>query len=127
GEAHVVKQHHKDVGCPTWGLGPRWPPGRRLLHRRADLALEHVIGQRIHSGLIPAALMIGHHFSISDFWKVASACGVCRSGGKISPPRSASRDRTVGSAKAAMIDAFSFSRTAPGVCFGAHIARQASM
>jgi hypothetical protein len=26
-----------------------------------------------------AALMIGHHFSISDLWKAPSAAGVCRS------------------------------------------------
>jgi len=32
---------------------------------------------RGHSALMPAALMIGHHFSISTFCNVASACGVC--------------------------------------------------
>src|SRR5262245_36064843 len=36
---------------------------------------------RGHSALMPAALMIGHHFSISTFCNVASACGVCWSGG----------------------------------------------
>jgi hypothetical protein len=30
-----------------------------------------------HSDLMFAALMIGHHFSISAFWKPASASGVC--------------------------------------------------
>jgi acetyltransferase len=33
---------------------------------------------------LDAALMIGHHFSISAFCKVASASGVCWLGGKIS-------------------------------------------
>ena len=45
----------------------------------------------IHSALMPAALMIGHHFSISALWKAASASGVCCSRGGISWPRSASR------------------------------------
>ncbi len=31
---------------------------------------------RRHCGLMPAALMIGHHFSISAFWKACSASGV---------------------------------------------------
>ena len=35
----------------------------------------------VYSALMPAALMIGHHFSISAFWKACSASGVCCSGG----------------------------------------------
>ena len=54
-----------------------------------------------HSALIPASLMIGHYFSASAFTNAPSASGVCCSGGKISWPRSASRDRTAGSASAA--------------------------
>src|SRR5207244_4475618 len=42
-----------------------------------------------HSALMLAALMIGHHFSISALWKVASASGVCCSRAGISCPRSA--------------------------------------
>src|SRR5713101_2555112 len=29
-----------------------------------------------HSALMPASLTIGHHFSISAFWKAPSDCGV---------------------------------------------------
>jgi hypothetical protein len=35
----------------------------------------------LHSALMPAALMIGHHFSISAFCNLPSASGVCRSRG----------------------------------------------
>ena len=37
--------------------------------------------------------MIGHHFSISAFWKAASASGVCCSRGGISCPTAAKRVR----------------------------------
>jgi Transposase len=40
-----------------------------------------------YSALMFAALMIGHHFSISAFWRARSASGVCCSRGKISCPR----------------------------------------
>ena len=36
-----------------------------------------------YSALMLAALMIGHHFSISAFWNAASASGVCCSRGGI--------------------------------------------
>ena len=36
-----------------------------------------------HSALMPAALMIGHHFPISACWCAASASGVCLSRGQI--------------------------------------------
>ena len=39
-----------------------------------------------YSALILAALMIGHHFSISAFCKAASASGVCCSRGEMSWP-----------------------------------------
>src|SRR6516164_9888909 len=54
----------------------------------------------VHSPLIPAALMIGHHFSISAFCSARSASGVCWSRGKISSPRSARRAGTLGSTNA---------------------------
>jgi hypothetical protein len=38
----------------------------------------------LHSALMFAVLMIGHHFSISAFWSAASASGVCFSRGQIS-------------------------------------------
>src|ERR1700686_3105577 len=56
--------------------------------------------RRIQSPLIPAALMSGHHFSISALCKAASASGVCCSRGTISCPMSARRARTLASAKA---------------------------
>src|SRR6516164_2779617 len=61
----------------------------------------------VHSPLIPAALMIGHHFSISAFCSARSASGVCWSRGKISWPISASRLRTLASAKASTTDPLS--------------------
>jgi hypothetical protein len=36
-----------------------------------------------HSALMPAALMIGHHFSISALWCAASASEVCLPRGQI--------------------------------------------
>jgi hypothetical protein len=39
-----------------------------------------------HSALMFAALMIGHHFSISAFCWAASASGVCCSRGQILQP-----------------------------------------
>jgi Putative metallopeptidase len=33
------------------------------------------------AAFMPASLMIGHHFSISAFWRAASASGVCCSRG----------------------------------------------
>ena len=42
------------------------------------------ISGQVHSALIAAACMIGHHLSISAFWKAWSASGVCWSRGGIS-------------------------------------------
>jgi hypothetical protein len=47
-----------------------------------------VVRDGAHSPLILAALMIGHHFSISALCRLASACGVCCSRGEILDPRS---------------------------------------
>jgi len=44
-----------------------------------------------HSALIPAALIIGHHFSALAFTSALSISGVCCSCGKTSVPISASR------------------------------------
>ena len=51
----------------------------------------------------------------------ASASGVCCSRGKISCPRSASRLRTAGSAKASTTAALSLAMTLFGVAFGAQM------
>jgi len=42
------------------------------------------ISDEVHSAVIRAALMIGHHLSISAFWKARRASGVCWSRGMIS-------------------------------------------
>src|SRR6516165_7870801 len=71
-----------------------------------------------HSALIPAALMIGHHFSISAFWSARSASGVCWSRGKVSCARSANRARIIGSAKASVTAALSLAMIFLGVALG---------
>src|SRR5262249_20792348 len=72
-----------------------------------------------HSALIPAALMIGPHFSIPALSMAASVSGVCCSRGKISWPRSASRARTTGSAKVSTTAALSRATMGAGVPLGA--------
>jgi hypothetical protein len=52
-------------------------PPRRALIRIRPIGLNSCI----YSPLIPAALRIGHHFSISALSKIASASGVCWSRG----------------------------------------------
>jgi hypothetical protein len=51
-----------------------------------DVCIDARLGFSDHPPLKFVALMIGHHFAISAFWKAASASGVCRSRGKISNP-----------------------------------------
>src|SRR5215218_3487422 len=72
-----------------------------------------------HSPLMLAALMIGHHFSISDFWSAPSACGVCRSRDGISNARLASRSCTAGLAIASNTAALILATMSCGVPFGA--------
>ena len=62
----------------------RHQPASENLHRIGSWA-------PFYSDLIFAALMIGHHFSISALWQAPSAFGVCCSHGKISCPRYARR------------------------------------
>jgi hypothetical protein len=68
---------------------------------------------------IPNSLMSGHHFSASAFCNAPNAAGFCRSGGKISCPISARRERTAGSASAAAVAARSSLTMAFGVPQGA--------
>jgi hypothetical protein len=70
-----------------------------------------------YSPLMLAALMIGHHFSISALCNAPSASGVCCSRGKISCPRSARRARAVGSARPSTTAALSRARQHPSACF----------
>src|SRR5450631_4715285 len=67
--------------------------------------------------LMPAALMIGHHFSFSALWCARSASGVCWSSGGISWPSSCSCLRTAGSASASRAAALSFMIASRGVPF----------
>src|SRR5258708_18659297 len=71
---------------------------------------------------MPAALMIGHHFSISALCSAASAAGVCSSRGTICCPASAARWRTPGSANALTAAALSLAMTSLGVPLGANSA-----
>src|SRR5215471_12823835 len=71
-----------------------------------------------YSALMLADLMIGHHFSISAFWKAPSAAGVCCSRGETSGPSSASRVRTAGVLSTSMTAALSLVTTSLGVSLG---------
>jgi hypothetical protein len=86
---------------------------------RYRLTLLTPSGLADHSGLMPNSLMIGHHFSASAFTSAPSASGVCRSRGKTSSPRAASRDRTAGSASASTAAALSLPMMSLGVPLGA--------
>src|SRR5262245_65748982 len=80
-----------------------------------------------HSALMLAALISGHHFSISALWWAASACADCCSRGGISWPRPARRSRTTGSASASMAAVVSLPMASCGVPFGTHIPYQVEM
>src|SRR6185503_850156 len=80
-----------------------------------------------YSALMPAALIIGHHFSISALWNAARPSGVCSSREAISSPRSARRARTAGSASAWTIASFSFEIGSFGVPLGANNPNQPAM
>src|SRR6516164_8175600 len=77
-------------------------PGPACFAGRVGARPDHPISRLglVHSPLMFAALMMGHHFSIWAVWKARSASGVCCSRGGISCPNSASRERTVGWARA---------------------------
>src|SRR6185503_4775730 len=77
-----------------------------------------------HSALIPAALMIGHHLSISAFWNAPSASGVSCSRGKMSWLSSINRLRTVGSSRARTAASLSLATMSFGVPLGAQNACQ---
>src|SRR5262249_7367049 len=84
-----------------------------------NLRLSNVGDATLYSALMFAALMIGHHFSLSALCCAASASGVCLSRGQISWPTSVNRWRTAGSAKLSTSAAWTFAMTALGVPFGA--------
>src|SRR5262249_19237889 len=71
-----------------------------------------------------AALMIGHHLSISAFWNAANPSKVCSSRVGISWPKSASRSFTLGSANAWATALLSLISMGLGVPLGAHMPDQ---
>jgi hypothetical protein len=81
-------------------LAPRAPsihdPLQAWVARFAERDIKEFRGG--HSPLMLAALIIGHHRSISAFWNVASPSGVCWSRGKLSCPIAAIRARRLESA-----------------------------
>jgi hypothetical protein len=72
--------------------GGAWMPVSEV-NRRQIPSSAFRPGARVfcYSALIPAALMIGHHFSISAFCCAASPSGVCLSRGQGSCPSSMKR------------------------------------
>src|SRR5262249_42949531 len=113
--SHV--EHHRDV--------PATRPAKRAVEPHDSRTTRHGIRavlHLLHSPFIFAALMMGHHFSISALWSAPSASGVCCSRGKISCPISASRARTVGSANASTAAALSLPMMSIGVRLGAQSA-----
>jgi hypothetical protein len=63
----------------------------RQLMTRSDTSRPPIAALRKnYSALMPAALIIGHHFSMSAFCNARSAPGVCWSRGGTSYPRSVS-------------------------------------
>jgi hypothetical protein len=79
------------------------------------------------SPLMPAALMIGHHFSISAFCSAPRASGVCCSRDTTSCPIFASCCCTAGSASAVVAAALSLAITLFGVPLGANSPPQTEM
>src|SRR6516225_7125963 len=105
--AYVCFGSHADISlCPT---DVRLPP--KADNRRCDwhsalcqkqtsrFSFEHLVGACLYSALMPAALIIGHHFAISAFCNAPSASGVCSSRPTTTGPICSIRARKVGSAK----------------------------
>src|SRR3954463_709073 len=72
------------------------------------------------STLTLAALIIGHHFAISAFCQLPSACGESWSFGGICRPMFSSCLRTVGSFSASTVAAFNLATMSGGVPVGTH-------
>src|SRR5262245_16351173 len=99
--------HAHDVrSCPKPDVRPR---SAKCQYRKS----------RTHSALMPAALMMGHHFSMSAFCNAPRASGVCWSRDGISCSMLSNRRRTVGSARASTTAALSLWITSFGVLLGA--------
>src|SRR5262249_13643809 len=71
---------------------PRPQPVAKIVDGEVSLALPRTVDcEDGYSALMPAALMIGHHFSISALCRAPSASGVCCSRDGISWTISANR------------------------------------
>jgi hypothetical protein len=78
----------------------------------------------VYSGVIPAALIIGHHLAISALCRAARASGVCCSGGGASWTISAYRLITDGLPKAETTAELSLATMSRGVPLGTQSACQ---
>src|SRR5262245_33332866 len=96
-------------GCQYFDLCDNWHRLKADVRRRKSA----------YCGLMFAALMIGHHLSISLFWCIASDSGFSCSTGKTSSPRSERRARSAGSANVCTTVALSLSMIGLGVPLGA--------
>ncbi len=108
-------------------------PRKRSCHRSLHLFRLRMIwsesryplfGIMRYCSLISAALMIGHHFSISARWNLSKAPGVSWSLGKTSLERSSSRLRIVASSSALTAASLSLAMISFGVPLGAQSACQ---
>src|SRR5206468_2484547 len=115
--ARRIGLRRRDVGRGQQGERCRY---RELFHASPSLLLLPDARRRHSGGLMLAALMIGHHLSISALWKAPSASGVCSSGFAITCPSSMSRCRTAASARVSITAASSLATTSLGVPLGAH-------
>src|SRR5262245_10792549 len=103
---------------PKWPEGPEMSPMIHLRHRpdrfRYRGVTEHPAAH--YSGLILAARITLPHFSVSSAINLPKSAGESAS---TSPPSSASRALSLGSARPALISLLSFSTISAGVFLGA--------
>src|SRR5207253_2640578 len=99
----------------------------RTHHELAPFHVDHLVGRhsrngrygtwrRPYSGLMLAARITLPHFSVSSAMSLAKSAGESAS---TSPPTSASRALSLGSARPALISLLSFSTISAGVFLGA--------
>jgi hypothetical protein len=86
--AHVTERSFTPISakpiCPPMSAVPPIAIGLLLYDELTRSANSGSGSGEVHSAVIRAALMIGHHLSISAFWKARRASGVCWSGGATS-------------------------------------------
>jgi hypothetical protein len=69
-----VGHSRRFVRAASTSVSPSIPD---VFRRRSERSKRAKACKGIHSALMPVALIIGHHFSISAFCSCASASGVC--------------------------------------------------